>query len=168
VRERDGANAGIQKFSSQPLGRRHAISLIALGLAMPLVACGPAVWKYIVLDVVMYSNVDRVITDIIFNDTDLDVMNRYGSTGTIVDVVIPFGLQKLQWTLGGPKGTPRNGEVVALKNQVIISPAQIPDGTRYLALHLYPDETADVTFGAFIPERTPRGKEIRLTRSKDG
>lgn len=63
---------------------------------MPVVACGPAVRKYIVLGVVMYSNMDRVITNMMFNDTDLDVMNRYGSTGTIFDVGIPFGVQKLQ------------------------------------------------------------------------
>ena len=84
---------------SSPLGRRHAISLIALGLAMPVVACGPAVRKYIVLDVVMYSNMDRVITNIMFNDTDLGVvkkMNRYGSAGTIVGVGIHFGAQTLQ------------------------------------------------------------------------
>ena len=82
-----------KKLPSSSLDMRHAISLIALGLAMPVVACGPAVRKYIVLNVVMYSNMDRVITNMMSNDTDLGVMNRYGSTGTIVGVGIWFGAQ---------------------------------------------------------------------------
>lgn len=153
MRGKDEKNSTSKKFALSSPDRRHTIRLIALGLSMPLVACGRAVPKYIVLDVVMYSYVDRVITDIIFNDTDLGVMNRYGSTGTIVGVAIPFGLQTLQWTLGGPKGTPRNGEVVYISSKLAISQQQIPEGTRYLGLHLYPDDTAEVTFDAFLPQR---------------
>ncbi|QSX98461.1 hypothetical protein LSO07_13755 [Janthinobacterium sp. PLB04] len=167
MRGQDEKNATSKKFALSSPDRRHTIRLIALGLSMPLVACGRAVPKYIVLDVVMYSYVDRVITDIIFNDTDLGVMNRYGSTGTIVGVGIPFGIQKLQWTLGGPKGTPRNGEVVITNGKLTISRQQIPDGTRYLGLHLYPDSTAEVTFDEFLPQRTQRGKEYRLKRAKN-
>ncbi|WP_394777241.1 hypothetical protein, partial [Undibacterium sp.] len=76
---------------SSALGRRGVISLIGLGLMMPLTACGQGgkkMQKEIVLDVVMYSNVDRVITDIYFNGTGLGVMNRYGGTGTIIGVRI--------------------------------------------------------------------------------
>ncbi|MFP5391010.1 MAG: hypothetical protein ACLGI6_05620 [Gammaproteobacteria bacterium] len=147
--------------------RRILMVLIAVGLALPLLACGQGskkMQKDIVLNVVMYSNVDRVITDIIFDGTDLGVMNKYGTTGTVTGVRIPFGVQTLRWTLGGPEGTPRNGEQVTIKNTLVISPDQIPDGTRYLGLHLYPDDTAEVTFAEFIPERTPRGKQIRANR----
>lgn len=167
MRDKDGKNSATQKLAPSPPSRRHVIRVIALGLAIPLVACGRTVRKYIVLDVVMYSNVDRVITDIIFNNTDLGVMNRYGSTGTIVGVGIPFGIQILQWTLGGPKGTPRNGEVVTINKQLTISQQQIPEGTRYLGLHLYPDDTAEVTFDKFLPQRIRRGKEDRLKRNKN-
>jgi hypothetical protein len=167
MRDKDGKNSATQKLAPSPPSRRHVIRVIALGLAIPLVACDRTVRKYIVLDVVMYSNVDRVITDIIFNDTDLGVMNRFGSTGTIVGVGIPFGIQTLQWTLGGPKGTPRNGEVVTINKQLTISRQQIPEGTRYLGLHLYPDDTAEVTFDKFLPQRTQRGKEYRLKRNKN-
>lgn len=116
------------------------------------------------LNVVMYSYVDRVITDIIFNGSDLGVANRYGGTGTITGVLIPFGIQTLAWNLDGPEGTPRNGEHVKVKNTILISPDQIPIGTRYLGLHLYPDDTAEVTFAEFIPERTARGKKILSAR----
>lgn len=66
--------------------------------------------NYIALDVEMFSYVDRAIHDIMFDGTDLGVMNRYGGTGTITGVRIPYGVQSLTWVLGGPEGTPRNGE----------------------------------------------------------
>ena len=158
------ANARSRRLPSQ---RRIAMRLIGLSLMMPLAACGQGakkMQKETVLNVVMYSYVDRVITNIFFNGTDLGVMNRYGTTGTITGVGIPFGIQSLTWTLGGPKGTPRNGEQMRIKNQIVILPEQIPPDTRYIGLHLYPDDTAEVTFSEFIPESTPRGKKIRSDR----
>lgn len=120
--------------------------------------------KEIVLNVVMYSNLDRPIHDIIFNGTDLGVANKYGGTGTITGVRIPFGKQTLRWDLGGPEGMARNGERVQVKNTIVITREQIPPGTRYIGLHLYPDDTAEITFAEFIPERTTRGKQIRSNR----
>ena len=61
-------------FSTDP-GRRNALKLIGAGLLMPLAACSQGEGsKGIGLSVVMYSNIDRVITDIIFN----------GAAGTMV------------------------------------------------------------------------------------
>lgn len=146
--------------------RRRAIQLFGVGLIMPLAACGyeegaMEMKNGAVLNVQMYSNLDRPVHDIIFNGTGLGVMNSYGGTGTITDVQIPFGIQTLQWTLGGPEGLARNGEVVRVKNLLVISADEIPPLTRYIGLHLYPDDTAEVTFDEFIPERTERGKIIR-------
>ena len=143
--------------------RRAAMQFIGIGLAMPMAACGKGTRKVenaIWLHVVMYSYVDRVITDIAFNDTNLGVANRYGGTGTITGVRIPFGVQALTWTLGGPKGTPRNGERVSIANRLYLLSEQIPVGTRYLGLRLYPDNAAEITLAPFIPERTSRGEEI--------
>ena len=113
-----------------------------------------------VLNVVMYSNLDRPIHDIIFNGSDLGVATKFGGTGTITGVRSPFGHQTLTWTLGGPEGMARNGEIAKVKNKLAISPEQIPSGTRYIGLHLYLDDTAEVTFAEFIPERTARGEKI--------
>jgi hypothetical protein len=149
--------------------RRSAIGLIGLGLMMPLAACGQGkkkMQKETTLHVEMFSYVDQVITDISFNGTGLGVMNRYGGTGTITDVYIPFGNQILKWTLDGPEGTPRNGERMTPKNQLVISPEQIPPGTRYLGIHVYPDDTVEFTFAEGIPERTARGKKIFANRKK--
>lgn len=137
--------------------------LLVLGLLAPLAACSRESrepMQEVVLNVVLYSYLDRVITDIIFNGTDLGVANKYGGTGTVTGVRIPLGMQTLKWTLGGPKGTPRNGEQVQMKNKLVLSAAQIPQGTRYVGLHLYPDGTAEVTFAEYIPDRTVRGEEI--------
>lgn len=120
--------------------------------------------KGTVLNVEMISYVDRGIINIFFNGIPLGMVNRFGNTGTITSVDIPFGIQSLEWTLDGPKGTPRNGEVVTLKKPLVISPDQIPPGTRYLGLHLYPDDTAEATFSESIPEMTARGKKLRLNR----
>jgi hypothetical protein len=50
----------------------------------------------------------------------------------------------------------------------MISPEQIPPGTRYLGLHLYPDDTAEITFAEVIPETTARGDKIRSAREQHG
>jgi hypothetical protein len=158
---------GRGKSESSPSHRRLAMNLIGLSLLMPLTACGQGekrMQKETVLNVVMYSNLDRPIYDIIFNGTDLGVANKYGGTGTITGVRIPFGNQSLSWNLDGPEGTPRNGEKVKVKNNLVISADQIPPDTRYIGLHVYPDDTAEVTFAEFIPERTARGKQIRASR----
>lgn len=147
--------------------RRLSIKLVGAGLMMPLGACGQGgvrMQKEAILNVVMYSYVDRVITDIIFNGTDLGVANRYGGTGTITGVRVPFGVQTLSWTLGGPKGTPGNGTKMNIKNNLVISHEKIPPDTRYLGLHLYPDDTAEITFDEYIPERTARGEKILADR----
>lgn len=160
-------SALIRRCCTDP-GRRTAVRLIGMGLMMPLGACSQGeAPKGIGLSVVMYSYLDRPIHDIIFNGTDLGVANRYGGTGIITGVRVPFGTQTLKWTLGGPKGMLRNGELVTMKNKLVISPEQIPPGTRYLGLHLYPDDTAEITFAEFIPESTARGKKIRARRSKN-
>lgn len=161
-----------QKIQAVPTGRRafvRRITMNAIGLSLmiPLAACGQGGRKMqneAVLNVVMYSYLDRVITDIIFNGTDLGVANKYGGTGTMTGVRIPFGMQSLKWTLDGPEGMARNGETVKMKNKLVVSPEQIPPGTRYVGLHLYPDDTAEITFAEFIPERTPRGTKILAAR----
>jgi hypothetical protein len=147
--------------------RRIVVSLIGLGLVLPLVACGQSeAAKGTGLNVVMYSYLDRPIYDIIFNGTDLGVANKYGGTGTVTGVRIPFGVQTLKWSLDGPKGASRNGEHVVVKNTLVISPEQIPAETRYLGLHLYPDYTAEIVFSTSIPDTTPRGDKILSAREK--
>ncbi|KAB8051080.1 hypothetical protein GCN78_13115 [Janthinobacterium rivuli] len=166
MRDKDGKNSAIQKLAPSPRSRRRAIGLIGLSLMMPLAACGQAVRKEIWLNVVMNSYVDRIHTNIFFNDTTLGVTAKFGTTGTIVGVRIPFGVQTLRWELDGPRGTPRIGEAVTAKGPLVISPEQMPRGTRYLGIHLYPDDTVEFTFAEGIPELTARGQKILADRKK--
>jgi hypothetical protein len=154
---------GVGVHATESPRRRTAMQLIGLGLIMPLTACSQGeseMQQGTVLALVMYSYLDRPIHEIVFNDTALGVANKYGGTGIITAVQIPYGVQTLRWNLGGPEGMPRNGELVSTKNTVIVSPEQVPSGTRYIGLHLYPDYTLEVAFAEFIPERTARGIKI--------
>lgn len=145
--------------------RRAALKMIGVAGMSPLAACGQGTASTgIRLNVVMCSNLDRPIYDIIFNGTDLGVANKFGGTGIVTGVRIPFGIQTLKWNLDGPKGTPRNGELVNVKNKIVVSPEQISAATRYVGLHLYPDDTAELTFSESIPDTTKRGDKILSMR----
>lgn len=154
--------------------RRDVISrLFGLCVLYPLSACnaetrGTFMQREIVLDVVLYSYLNRPIFDIYFNRIDLGVANAYGGTGIISGVAIPFGPQTLTWRLDGPKGMPRNGETVTLKSPLTLTADQIPRDAHYLGVHIYPDDTAELTFSQYLPEPTVRGKKILEGRSSNG
>lgn len=160
-------NRVFNKLQSMFSRRYSALGLIGLVLMMPVSACGQGerkMGKGIVLNVEMISYIDRPVFDIVFNGTGLGVMDNYGATGTITGVDIPFGMQALKWKLDGPEGTPGNGDVVTMKNQIFIFPEKIPRGTRYLGLHLYPDNIVEMIFSESIPDISARGKKILATR----
>ncbi|QBE65856.1 hypothetical protein [Pseudoduganella lutea] len=160
---------GSEKNGSGLQDRRGMLKFLGLGFLMPLAACNQGEGKpreHIVLNAEMFSYIDRPVFDIFFNGEDLGVMNNYGATGTIVGVRIPFGAQTLSWRLDGPRGMPRNGETVNMKNALVIAPGQIPPHIRYVGIHLYPDDTAEVTFSEGVPERTARGEEILAKRKQ--
>ena len=150
-------------------GRRKMLGLLALGLAVPLAACSQGSKKmkdYAVLNVEAFSFVDRVLTTIMFNGQDLGVMNKFGRTGLITGVRIPYGAQSLSFELDGPEGMPRNGETVTVKNTMVVH--EIPKGTEYVGLNIYPDFTAELTFSSEWPEISARGEQIRAERRKNG
>jgi hypothetical protein len=143
--------------------RRKLTGLLGLGLLAPLIACGngrKSMKTEAVLNVVVHSYIDRPILDILFNGNDLGVSGAFGGTGTITGVRVPFGPQKLTWRLDGAKGMPRLGETVTAKNQLVVREQDIGPDTRYIGLHLYQDETAEISFSEYIPELSTRGEEI--------
>lgn len=145
--------------------RRSLLGLLGLGVIAPLVACGRGrVKTETYLNVVSYNFMDRPILDILFNGEDLGVSSPYGHTGTITAVRVPYGVQKLTWRLDGSKEMARLGETVTAKNQLIVREQDIAPETRYIGLHLYQDETAELTFSEYIPELTARGEEVMRTR----
>jgi hypothetical protein len=148
--------------------RREVLSnILALGLFVPLFAYGEGkqkgslfTKKKIVLDVVLYSYLNRPIFDIYLNGIDLGVANSYGGTGVITGVAIPFGMQTLTWRLGGPRGLEHNGDMRTAKNSLSLTSDQIPESTRYLGVHIYPDNTVELTCAEHMPKTTARGHRI--------
>ena len=155
----------VLKYTSDRFtGRRKILKkLIGLSLLHPLVACEKGelfMKKEIVLSVVLYSYLARPIFDIYLNRIDLGVANSYGGTGIVSGVTIPIGPQTLTWRLGGPEGMARNGEIDSIKNSLMLTHEQIQVDTRYLGVHIYPDNTAELSFSEHIPDTTPRGDDI--------
>ncbi|MBT2791050.1 hypothetical protein [Paraburkholderia strydomiana] len=114
----------------------------------------------IVLSVVLYSYLDRPIFDVMLNGSGIGGANSYGTNGMITGIRVPFGKQGLTWRLDGPPGMARNGETVAMKNSINLVAEQIPADAHYLAVNIYPDDTAEFVFDESIPDTTPRGKII--------
>jgi len=73
-----------------------------------------------------------------------------GFGGGISTIPIKLGLQKITWK------DANTGELHTAKNQVVITKEQVK-GMKYLAAHLYPDDTVEITTANMIPDPTERG-----------
>jgi hypothetical protein len=150
--------------------RRQAVNhLLSLILVLPITACdaqnsqkqGRKMKDSVVMNVVMFNYTDRSLFEVLLNGHIDHGSPPFGGGGGVnVGVTISLGPQTLTWRLGGPKGTPRNGETVTAKNQITLTREQIPATARYMAIHIYPDETAELTFAEGLPDTTLRGQKI--------
>lgn len=123
----------------------------------------------ITLDVVLFSYLDRPIFDVFISGKAGDSSGVYPETGgsTISGVQLKLGPQKILWTLGGPEGLARNGEVVTAKNQPELKDAA--PNAKYVAIHIYPDDTVELFTSKYYPGPSPRGElEIIKMRKKNG
>ena len=156
--------------------RTMAFRLLSLGLLFPLAACKADsniekvfVKKEIVLNVVLFSYINRPIFDVYLNKKWIGDLSAYGGGGGIITgVTFPLGAQTLTWRLDGPLGMPRNGETVAARNPLTLNANQIPSDANYLGVHIYPDETAELTFSKYLPNTTLRGENILMAVEKSG
>jgi hypothetical protein len=115
------------------------------------------------INISFFSYVNRPIFDVYMNGTDFGMapaQGFYGSNSVMVAQVITLGPQKVTWRLDGPKGMARNGETVTAKNTPEIK--EIPPGVKWLALHIYEDDTVEIAFSKGSPDElsTARGKKI--------
>lgn len=124
------------------------------------------------LNISLYSYLDRPIFDVDMNGTDfMSALGHsfHGSNAVMVEQLITLGPQVVTWRLDGPEGTPRNGETVRAKNTPILN--EIPNGVKWLALHIYDDETVEIKLskGSKFELETERGRKIiEAWRSKYG
>ncbi len=148
--------------------RRTLIRCLALGLAYPLVACSDENHKVrlfmkndIVLSVVLYSYLDYPIFDVMLNGSGIGGANSHGTNGMITGIRVPFGKQALTWRDAG------SGKTISIRDTITLTEERIPADARYLAVNIYPDDTAEFVFDESIPDPTPRGK-ILDERRKHG
>lgn len=112
----------------------------------------------VVLNVVLFNYLDRPIFDVYIDGKVGESSSAYPATGggLVMNVELALGSKKVTWRLDGPNGMARNGETVANKNPLEL-PSVVP-GARYLAIHIYPDETVELVTSVQRPERTERGE----------
>lgn len=117
----------------------------------------------ILLNISLFSYLDRPIFDVDMNGTDfMSALEHsfYGSNSIMVEQPIILGPQVVTWRLDGPQGMPRNGETVHAKNIPILN--EIPAGIKWLALHIYDDATVEIKLsrGTRLELETDRGRKI--------
>ena len=115
----------------------------------------------VVLNVVLFSYLDRPIFDVFIDGKVGESSDAYPSTGggMITGVSFDLGPKKVTWRLDGPKGMPRNGETVANKNPLRLE--SVVPGAKYLGVHIYPDDTVDLIPSVSMPGKTARGIAMR-------
>lgn len=146
----------------QSLGRRSMYALL-LCCAAPLISSCDSSPRTAVVDVSLFSYLDRPIFDVLLNGKDIGASLAHGFNGANSSMIgerITLGPQVITWRLGGPQGTPRNGETVRAKNTPVL--AEIPQGVTWIAVHVYDDDTVEITFstGAGGDLSSARGTKI--------
>lgn len=136
---------------------RRTYAFGSLGLLLGTSACEGKPMK-VVLDVVLFSYLDRPIFDVLLAGTDIGVAGAYPASGmgSMTGVELRAGPQKLSWRLDGPKGMARNGETVQAKNQPVLD--GVERDHRFLGVHIYDDDTVELISGPHFPRRSERGE----------
>jgi len=134
---------------------RRTVCTAALGLFF-LSAC-EAKPMIIHLNISLFSYLDRPIFDVYMNRTDFGVapaQGFYGSNSVMISQPLLLGSQKVTWRFAD------TGETVTAKN--IPDLKAMPDVVKWLALHIYPDNTVELAFSKGDPDElsTKRGMEI--------
>jgi hypothetical protein len=149
--------------------RRRAFCNGALGLFLLPAFNACEAKPMITLDVVLFSYLDRPIFDVLVGNRNIGVAGPFphSGRGTMSGMQFTLGSQKVTWTLDGPEGMARNGEVVTAKNQPELK--NIPPGARYLAVHIYPDDTVEFLFSEHFPGLSQQGeKSIADRKQRNG
>lgn len=133
--------------------RRVFITALAPLLIM---ACEAKSMK-VVLNVVVFSYWDRPIYEANIDGKVDEASGAYPNTGKGVTggVSLSLGPKKVTWRLGGPEGLPRNGDTLVNKNRLELF--DILPGAQYLGIHIYPDETVELSTSVGRPQPSAKG-----------
>jgi hypothetical protein len=130
-------------------------AVLAGGLLWATLLGGGCGGNVVYLDVVVYNYWPRPIIDVFINEqwggaAPAATADRAGGGGgTIAGVPIKLGPQVVKWTLDGPPGSPRLGDEVVAKAELLAVPAD----HRVLTIVIYPDEKVKLKTSRFmLPE----------------
>jgi hypothetical protein len=143
------------KKQNPPVPSRRTVCTAALGLLL-LSACEAKPMR-VYLNISMISYLDRPIFDVFMNGTDFGEappQGFYGSNAIMLSQPITLGPQKVTWRFAD------TGETVVAKNTPQLK--EIPPSVKWLALHIYDDDTVELAFSKGSPDEleTARGKKI--------
>jgi hypothetical protein len=115
------------------------------------------------LNISLFSYLDRPIFDVKMNGTDfMSSLEHgfYGANDVMTMQPITLGRQIVTWRLSGPEGAAGNGDLATAKNSPLFS--EVPSGVKWLALHIYPDDTVEIKLSKGTPDelQTERGQKI--------
>jgi hypothetical protein len=145
----------LEKSDNKKFNRRTFITVLTSFFLST--ACETKPMK-VVLNVVLFSYLDRPIFDVYIDDGGFgETSGSYPNTGkgVVAGVSLTLGPKKVSWRLDGPEGTPRNGETVVNKNALELT--DIVPGAEYLGVHIYPDETVEFSTSVGRPDFSAKG-----------
>ena len=151
--------------------REVVMRLIALGMLSPtMAACndggngmGLFAKKEVVLSVVLFNYHNRTIFDVLLNGGDIGLAGPWGGGGGVMTgVTVPLGKQTLSWRWAD------TGDTVTVANVLTLTADQVSSDDRYLGVHIYFDNTAELTLSQYLPEITPKGERMYKERQLHG
>jgi hypothetical protein len=152
--------------TNKHLSRR--VFVAALGLYFFTSACKAKSMK-VGLNVVLFSYWDRPIFEVNIDGKVDEASGAFPNTGkgAIGGVQLTLGRKNVTWRLGGPEGLPRNGDTLVNRNRLEL--VDILPGAKYLGIHIYPDETVELSTSVGRPQLSARGvSEVAKARGYDG
>ena len=108
----------------------------------------------VVLEVVLFSYLDRPIFDVLVNGQDIGVSDAFPRTGggSMQGPVFKVGPVKVSWRFAD------SGETVHAKNSPMLENVRRED--QFLGVHVLPDDTVELTVTEHYPKRLARGIEM--------
>ena len=150
----------MSSVTSKNMHLSRRVFITALGSLFFINACEAKSMK-VVLNVVVFSYWDRPIFEVNIDGKVDEASGAYPNTGKGVTGGVPLtlGPKKVTWRLGGPEGLPRNGDTLVNKNPLEL--VDVLPGAKYLGIHIYPDETVELSTSVGRPEPSAKGlKEV--------
>ncbi|HWV30325.1 MAG TPA: hypothetical protein VN038_11750 [Dyadobacter sp.] len=142
--------------ASKDIRLSRRVFITALGSLFFIDACEAKSMK-VVLNIVVFSYWDRPIFEVNIDGKGDEASGPYPNTGKGVTggVSLTLGPKKVTWRLDGPEGFPRNGDTLVNKNGLEL--VNVLPGAKYLGIHIYPDETVELSTSVGRPELSAKG-----------